>query len=146
MQGSKISRVVSKLDALIENRFGVDFNYFSISEKNQDNLSAVETVKRNSGAPLIIAWDSMLIPMRVKGSLVGVVRVNQISRLEPKQLHQIKQTVDLILNEALIAQDELDRVTDVLNYIETTEYKSNVINISKRRSKDDDQDSAAHLN
>jgi hypothetical protein len=136
MNSNQVTKTVTKLNEMLKGHFGVVVEYFPVTSEGpvllnaQNTLAtrALETAKRNAGAPMIVAHNQMIIPMRVDGSLVGAASVHKINKLQPRQLTQIKDTVDLILAEVLIAAKKLDHLQSVEEYF--TKETSNVISIS----------------
>lgn len=126
MKGPNINRTVTKLNALVSKRFGVTVEYVSLSETHQAVAPLLTTVRRNASAPMIVSRNELLIPMRVEGSLVGAARVSNINRLNPKDLSQIKDTIDLVLGESLASLALLDLANLRLDYLEKSE-KDNVL-------------------
>jgi hypothetical protein len=117
MKARDMNRVISKLNNLLGKRFNVKVEYIDANDKS-DTTGAVETVRRNGHAPMIIAHNQLIIPMRVEGSLAGAARVSTINHLEPKDLDQIRQTVDLILTEVIAAHSKLDVLEATQEHLE----------------------------
>lgn len=140
MKQTPISKVVAKLSEMLKSHFDVSVEYIPVTNngptlmtsQNTPGTRALETAKRNAGAPMIVAHNQMIIPMRVDGSLVGATSIQRINKLHPRQLSQIKDTVDLILSEVLIATKKLDHLQSVEEYF--TQESSNVISMSERRA------------
>ena len=136
---NQVSQVVAKLSDMLKSHFGVAVEYIPVTVNGPALLTshksstsrALETAKRNAGAPMIVAHNQMIIPMRVDGSLVGATNVQKINQLHPRQLSQIKDTVDLILSEVLAATKRLDQVQAVEEFL--SKENSNVISMSGRR-------------
>ncbi len=120
---------VQKLDEMISKRFDVNIQFISSQSVSPAQVVFYETVRRNAGAPLIVTHNNMLIPVRVEGSLVGAIRVCEISGLSSVDLCRIKETIDLVLEEEFVAH-----TLSPLPSME--EYESNVISFKRSVSED----------
>lgn len=115
---------------MISKRFDVGVQFISPHSSNPTEIVYFETVRRNSGAPLIVTHNTMLIPVRVEGSLAGAIRVIDISHLSALELGRIKQTIDLALEENFVSQS-LPYIDEMLEQI-----ASNVIQFPKATNDD----------
>lgn len=139
MKSNQVSKVVARLSEMLQSHFGVEVEYIPVVHGGPASITApapatsraLETAKRNAGAPMIVAHNHMIIPMRVDGSLVGATNIARINKLHPRQLSQIKDTVDLILNEVLAAAKKIEHFQSVENFL--NKEKSNVISLVGRR-------------
>lgn len=129
-----MDRIISKLNSMMINRFGVAVQYISVTDQADENFITLETVKRNAGAPMIVAHNQLIVPIRVEGTLVGATKVNKINTLKPHELSQVRETIDLILGSALSAQYKLDMTEQTLGHIAITESLSNVIGFGDRKT------------
>lgn len=125
MKSNKMKKTMDRLNEALGVRFGVEVFFFPIHARGP-KPPALETARRNGGAPLIIAHDSMIVPMRVEGTLLGAVEVCGISHLLPVELKEIKNTVDNVLGATLeeIHEDQvqdLDEASQVINLDEFRE-------------------------
>jgi hypothetical protein len=101
MKTLDMNGVVKKLNHILGQRFGVSVQYISISDTPKIHTYTLETVKRNSGAPMIVGHNQLIIPLRIEGALIGAIRVGEINYLNPKELSEVKQTIDLVIGEEL---------------------------------------------
>jgi len=131
MKSFNLDGALKRLNSMMHERFGVDVHYIPISERSPEAASMIETVRRNSGAPLIIAEGNMLIPVRVDGSLVGTTLVHGITRLGAREIGQIKDSIDLVLTGGLHLQSELDKQEIEMNQLEMAADPNNVINLGQ---------------
>ena len=97
MRDVSIDKAVTQLGVMIGQRFGVALQYESANEKS----AAVETARRNSNAPLIIANNKMILPLRLDGVLVGAAQVHDVYSLSGKELSLIKDNIEIILGQVL---------------------------------------------
>jgi hypothetical protein len=134
MRAFDMNRIVSKLNSMMVNRFGVAVQYIPVSDQSEENTVTLETVKRNAGAPMIVAHNQLIVPIRVEGTLVGATKVNKINGLKPYELSQVRETIDLVLGEALKAQYRLDMTEQTLGHIAMNENLCNVIGFSDRKA------------
>jgi hypothetical protein len=129
-----LERVVNKLNAMMFNRFGVQIDYIEISDTAETNSSVLETAKRNSGAPMIVAHNQLIVPIRVEGTLVGATRTKGIQILKPFELSQVVETIDLVLTAALTTQSRLEATDVLLGNMMANEDLDNVIGFSRRKA------------
>jgi hypothetical protein len=108
---------IQKLDDMISKRFDARVQFVSAQSLQPSQVLFYETVRRNAGAPLIVTHNNMLLPVRVEGSLVGAIRVFDITHLSGLELSRVKETIDLVMEENFIAQS-LD-VSDELQDLES---------------------------
>ncbi|MCC6277290.1 MAG: hypothetical protein IT289_05170 [Oligoflexia bacterium] len=129
-----LERVVNKLNAMMFNRFGVHIEYFGLSDACEKNKSVLETAKRNSGAPMIVSHNHVIVPIRVEGTLVGATQARGTRVLKPFELSQVVETVDLVLTAALTTQSKLDTTDMLLGNMMAQENLSNVIGFARRKA------------
>lgn len=116
---------------MISKRFEANLSFISANATKPTDIIYFETVRRNSSAPLIVTFNNMLIPVRIEGSLVGAIRVTDISHLSAQDLSRIKETVELALEENFVSKS-LSFVDELL----LGESISNVIQFPKNTSDD----------
>jgi hypothetical protein len=128
---TSVERVLIKLNDMLHKRFGVQAEYLPLYGGPKELQATMETVKRNSGAPMIVAHNEMIVPIRVDGVLAGATRVEEISGLSPIELSQIRETIDLVMTEVLAARRRIEILAiteDILG-----NEKDNVISLKGRR-------------
>ena len=96
--------VIEKLNNMISKRFDVGVQFIAAHTTIPQEIVYFETVRRNSGAPLIVTYNNMLIPVRVEGSLVGAVRVSDISHLNAVDISRVKETIELVMEESFVGK------------------------------------------
>jgi hypothetical protein len=135
MSTQNLNHILEKLNSLITNRYGVKVEYFAWMESSAGRKTSVlETAKRNASAPLIIAHNEMIVPMRVDGAFVGAVLVPQIANLKPRDLSVIKSSIDTVLHKALAAQNVFEQMEKALELeLVTNNIHSNVRPITSAR-------------
>src|SRR5208283_1708728 len=97
-----------KLNQMLEKRFGIVAEFLPLYGAATHQKHMVETVRRNSGAPMIVAHNELIVPIRVDGVLAGAARVEDINGLTPRDLSQIRETIDLIMTEFLTAKRRIE--------------------------------------
>ncbi len=115
---------VEKLNHMISKRFDANVAFVSAQSRQPQEVIFYETVRRNAGAPLIITNNNMLIPVRVEGSLAGALRVSDISHLSGVDISQIKETIDLVLENSFLTKT-------LSAHTELNELASNVLPIRR---------------
>ena len=135
MSTQNLDHILEKLNSLITGRYGVKVEYFPWFGQNAaKKTSVLETAKRNASAPLIIAHNEMIVPMRVDGAFVGAARVSQISTLKPRDLSDIKSSIDSVLHKALAAQNVFEQMEKALELeLVSNSIPTNVLPISAVR-------------
>lgn len=128
---TSVERVLTKLNEMLKKRFGVQAEYLPLYGGPKEFKATIETVKRNSGAPMIVSHNEMIVPIRVDGVLAGATRVEEIAGLTPVELSQIRETIDLIMTEVLAARRRIE-ILAITEDILTNE-KGNVISLNDRR-------------
>ena len=99
-----MTRVTAKLSDIMFKRFGVEVEYLPIGLS--DSASPVlKTVQRNAGAPMIVTYNQLIVPIRIEGALVGAASVRDTNHLTPKELMQVKDTIDLIFVDLAITEE-----------------------------------------
>jgi hypothetical protein len=110
--GTSVESALRKLNGLLQKRFGVEVQYLPLySSASKEKNHTIETVKRNAGAPMIVAHNELIVPIRVDGVLTGATLVTEINGLEPKDLSQIRETIDLILTGVIAAERRIEILT-----------------------------------
>jgi hypothetical protein len=126
--GTSVESALLKLNGILQKRFGVEVEFVPIyGSASKEKNHAIETVKRNAGAPMIVAHNELIIPIRVEGVLTGATRVTEIDGLEPKDLSQIRETIELILTGVLAAKRKIEILAITENLLKQDH--SNVISI-----------------
>jgi hypothetical protein len=129
---SSVERVLIKLNEMLGRRFGVKAEYLPLYGSPKEHKALLESVRRNSGAPMIVAHNALVVPIRVDGVLAGATRVEHIETLRPADISQIRETIDLVLTEVLSARRRIEILTiteDILR-----QDRDNVISLSGRRA------------
>jgi hypothetical protein len=129
---TSVERVLLKLNDMLGKRFGVRAEYLPLYGSGKEHKVTLETVRRNSGAPMIVAHNELIVPIRVDGTLAGASRVIDIDGLPPGDISQIRETIDLILTEVLTAKRRLE-ILDITEDILRND-RDNVITLSDRRN------------
>lgn len=114
MRDVTIDRTVSNLGLTIAKKFGVAIEYNSAATKSM----AFETARRNGSAPMIIAHNKMILPMRVDGILVGAVQVHDAYSLSGSELSQIKNSIESTLGEILCKQVSEKYSSNVIQFFD----------------------------
>jgi hypothetical protein len=126
-----VERVLTKLNEMLQKRFGVTAAYLPLYGGDKQHKATLETVKRNSGAPMILARNELIVPIRVDGVLAGATKVDDINGLPLKDISQIKETIDLVMTEVIAARRRIEilSITEDILRGET----GNVISLGDRR-------------
>ncbi len=130
MRKFNLGKAVGKLNIIMGDRFGVQVQYLSVADQSQGTARSLETVRRNSNAPLIITGTKMLVPIRVEGALVGATVVSNISRLDARSIGQIRDSIELVISGGLDTQAQLDAQTLALQHMELATNPENVLHLS----------------
>jgi hypothetical protein len=101
MKSLEMKSVLENLNTVLGGRFGVAVHYLSLGDITKVPCAPLETAKRNAGAPMIVGHNQLIVPIRMEGSLVGATWVDEINGLNPKELSEVKATIDLLVQEAV---------------------------------------------
>jgi hypothetical protein len=127
-----MEQVLLKLNTMLGKRFKVKSEFLPLYGNTSKEIKAIiETVKRNSEAPMIVAHNELIIPIKVDGVLAGASRVENIQDLAPGDISQIRETIDLILSEVLAAQRRIEILTVTEELMRND--KDNIIDLTGRR-------------
>ncbi|MCB0366041.1 MAG: hypothetical protein KDD43_06255 [Bdellovibrionales bacterium] len=125
--------IMSRLLRLIESRYKCEFKYRSFPydlEKHDSQEVIYSLLSKNSSVTLD---GNLLLPVRLHGQLWGYAQFSSADKLTAKQIHEIEDLVDLVLNSALITAATLEDLNRLENEIHLSEYPSNVIRLSSFR-------------
>ena len=126
-----VERVLTKLNEMLQKRFGVTAQYLPLYGSDKIHKGTLETVKRNSGAPMILARNELIVPIRVDGVLAGATKVNDINGLALKDISQIKETIDLVITEVIAARRRIEILAITEDILRGE--AGNVISLGERR-------------
>ena len=120
---------MSRFLSLIEGRYYCDSQYcfFSNDLKNQDNQRVLYTLLSKN--PSVILDGKLFLPLRLYDQLWGYVQFSTKNKykLESKQVHEIEDLLDLVINSVLIKITDLEDLCRLENEIHLSECPSNVI-------------------
>ncbi len=127
-------RIVNRLSAIIENRFGCALRFFDVSsiEKIKDSTLA-QAISRNETAPFIVSGSDLVLPIRSGHGLLGAAVVLSGSALGSEEMDQVRQVVDLILGSYLVQSEKLDVLKSVQTLLETQLLPENVVSMAQSR-------------
>lgn len=125
--------IMSRLLRLIESRYKCEFQYRSFPDDlgaRPDQQVVYSLLSKNSSVTLD---DKLLLPVRLHGQLWGYAQFSAAKKLGAKQIHEIEDLLDLVLNSALITAATLEDLHRLENEIHLSEYPPNVVRLSSFR-------------
>lgn len=124
---------MSRLLRLIEARYKCEFKYQSFPSDMIDGSETKVIYSLLTNNSSVTLDGCLLLPVRLHGQLWGYARFYSADHLSPKQIHEIEDLIDLLLNSALMTAATLEDLHRLENEIQLAEIPENVIRLSNFR-------------